>query len=226
MEDYTSSSSRAANMDSSVLVPLGTVEESSQLLCMNHHQYQTWNGGGLHKTLCMQGGEDDSSYVKNSEAPALAISLSKPLLTEAIQLMTLFKGQDSLRIADLGCATGYNTLSTVELVVENLRGRYSKECDIEPEIEVFFSDLPCNDFNTLFRSLPSFTDADKKQYFAAGVPGSFYHRLFPKGKLHVAVSLSALHWLSQVLCVTILGFYFCHASRYLSFYSSYVYNNI
>lgn len=185
-------------MDSSMLFPSGTAEESFQLGCMNDHLCHMWNGGGLQKILCMQGGEDDNSYVKNSEAPALAISLSKPLLTEAIKLMTLFKGQESLRIADFGCATGYNTLSTVELVIENLRDRYRKECGFKPEFEVFFSDLPSNDFNTLFRSLPSSTDAEKKHYFAAGVPGSFYHRLFPKRKLHVAVSLSALHWLSQI----------------------------
>eukprot|EP00268_Persea_americana_P001580 TRINITY_DN10482_c0_g2_i5.p2 TRINITY_DN10482_c0_g2~~TRINITY_DN10482_c0_g2_i5.p2 ORF type:complete len:117 (-),score=12.58 TRINITY_DN10482_c0_g2_i5:89-439(-) len=37
-----------------------------------------------------------------------------------------------------------------------------------------------------------------KQTFKIVCPPMFYHRLFPKRKLHVAVSLSALHWLSQV----------------------------
>ncbi|KAK9170631.1 hypothetical protein Syun_002771 [Stephania yunnanensis] len=153
---------------------------------------------GLQRILCMQGGDDDGSYAKNSEAPASALTLSKPLLVEAIQSMKLLKLEldeqvESLRIADLGCATGYNTLATVELVVETLRHRYKQEAGLDPEFEAFFSDLPSNDFNSLFRSLPP-----KRRYYAAGVPGSFYHRLFPKGKLHVAVSLSALHWLSQI----------------------------
>ncbi|XP_010276464.1 PREDICTED: gibberellic acid methyltransferase 2 isoform X2 [Nelumbo nucifera] len=158
---------------------------------------QTWSGG-LDRILCMQGGDDDGSYARNSDAPASAISLSKPLLIAAIQSMRLFHGEASLRIADLGCATGFNTLSTIDLVIDTLRGRYNKDCAFEPEFEAFFSDLPSNDFNSLFRSLPPFIDNKKKRYYAAGVPGSFYHRLFPKGKLHVAVSLSALHWLSRI----------------------------
>ncbi|KAH7560363.1 hypothetical protein JRO89_XS10G0005300 [Xanthoceras sorbifolium] len=179
-------------------------------------ELQTWINGSLQRVLCMQGGDDDGSYAKNSQAPASAITLSKPLLLNAInQSMKLFfktkeeqekaEHSISLRIADLGCATGYNTLATIDMVVETVRLRYLKECGLEPEFEVFFSDLPSNDFNSLFRSLSSSvfsdhnTDVSKtRQYYAAGVPGSFYHRLFPKGKLHIAVSLSALHWLSKI----------------------------
>ncbi|KAK9156514.1 hypothetical protein Scep_003088 [Stephania cephalantha] len=172
-------------------------------------EHPIWTAG-LQRILCMQGGDDDGSYAKNSEAPASALTVSKPLLVEAIQSMKLLKLElaagdddeqqlDSLRIADLGCATGYNTLATVDLVVETLRHRYKQEAGLDPEFEAFFSDLPSNDFNSLFRSLPPFSLSDhKRRYYAAGVPGSFYHRLFPKGKLHVAVSLSALHWLSQI----------------------------
>lgn len=160
---------------------------------------QTWRWtGDLHRILCMQGGDDDGSYAKNSEGPASAITLSKPFLIQAIQSMKLFKEDVSLRVADLGCATGYNTLTTVELLIQSLRQRYYEECNYVPEFEAFFSDLPSNDFNSLFQSLPTLCDNKKQHYYAAGVPGSFYRRLFPKGKLHIAVSLSALHWLSQI----------------------------
>ncbi|XP_030524543.2 gibberellic acid methyltransferase 2-like isoform X1 [Rhodamnia argentea] len=168
-----------------------------------HSRRCTWGGPmSLHRVLCMQGGDDDGSYAKNSDATASAITLSKPLLLNAIRSMKLFltsKHDDSLRVADLGCATGYNTLATVNMVVEGLRKRYAEELGFEPEFEAFFSDLPSNDFNYLFRMLSGVVSADCRQrYFAAGVPGSFYHRLFPRAKLHVAVSLSALHWLSQI----------------------------
>nr|QRX38995.1 gibberellic acid methyltransferase [Phoenix dactylifera] len=152
----------------------------------------------LHRILCMQGGDHDGSYAKNSEAPASALALCKPLLAGTIRSMELFHGEPSIRIADLGCATGHNTLSTMELIVRSLRQRYEEDCDHVPEFEAFFSDLPSNDFNSLFRSLASFADTMKRPYYAAGVPGSFYHRLFSKGKLHMVVSLSALHWLSQI----------------------------
>ncbi|RWW16869.1 hypothetical protein GW17_00019232 [Ensete ventricosum] len=163
----------------------------------------------LHRILCMQGGEDDISYAKNSEAPAAAITSSKPLLMESIGSMKLFVSEASIRIADLGCATGYNTLSTMELVVQNLRLRYEKECDRVPEFEAFFCDLPSNDFNSLFRSLQvdsSCSSTSKKPYYPAGVPGSFYDRLFPKEKLHLVVSLNALHWLSKVSLAPVVIF--------------------
>ncbi|WOL18033.1 gibberellic acid methyltransferase 2 isoform X1 [Canna indica] len=156
----------------------------------------------LHRILCMQGGDDDSSYAKNSEGPAAAISSSTPLLVAAIRSMKLFAAEASIRIADLGCATGYNTLAAMDLVVHNLRRRYEQECADGrgvPEFEAFFCDLPSNDFNSLFRSL-SATDvpSQKPLYYPAGVPGSFYERLFPREKLHLVVSLNALNWLSKI----------------------------
>ncbi|GLT39390.1 hypothetical protein SLA2020_135830 [Shorea laevis] len=165
-------------------------------------QWQTW-AGSLHRVLCMQGGDGDSSYAKNSEASASAITLCQPLLLSALQSMKLFflskEDADSIRVADLGCATGYNTLATMNMVVNTLTQRYLNACGFEPEFEAFFCDLPSNDFNSLFRSLEAmFADGKARQYYAVGVPGSFYHRLFPRGKLHVAVTLSALHWLSKI----------------------------
>ncbi|XP_077241200.1 gibberellic acid methyltransferase 2-like [Tasmannia lanceolata] len=181
-------------MDSPSLIPTSPMKENMDFKYMKK-ECMTWTGD-LHRILCMQGGDGDGSYAKNSEAPASAITLSKPLILQGIKSMKLFEGDMSLRIADLGCATGYNTLATIELVVESLRRRYHNKHNHEPEFEAFFSDLPSNDFNLLFRSLPMLHD--NKKYYAAGVPGSFYNRLFPKGKLHIAVSLSALHWLSKI----------------------------
>ncbi|KAL5995018.1 Gibberellic acid methyltransferase 2 [Asimina triloba] len=188
-------------MESAKLMPISCFIDSLEEMKAMKGECPTWAWrADLHRILCMQGGDDDGSYAKNSEAPASAITLSKPLLIQAIHSMKLFHHEPSLRIADLGCATGYNTLATIDLVVDALRSRYTQldHCTTMPEFEAFFSDLPSNDFNSLFRSLPSFQDSKKKHYYAAGVPGSFYHRLFPKAKLHMAVSLSALHWLSQI----------------------------
>lgn len=156
----------------------------------------------LEHVLSMQGGEDDVSYVKNCYGPAAALALSKPMLTSAIHSLKLTKGCFShLKIADLGCAIGDNTFSTVDTVVEVLRQKLAViegVAEPETELEVFFSDLPSNDFNTLFRSLDEKVKGSSRKYFAAGVPGSFYKRLFPKGELHVVVTMSALQWLSQV----------------------------
>lgn len=157
----------------------------------------------LEYVLSMQGGDDDVSYAKNSFGPAAALASSKTMLTSAIDSIKLTKGGSSLiKIADLGCAVGDNTFSTVDTVIEALSRKVTvsdgKSDQPEPELEVFFSDLPSNDFNTLFRSLEDKVNSSSHKYFAAGVPGSFYGRLFPKGELHVVVTTSALQWLSQV----------------------------
>ncbi|XP_028117644.1 probable S-adenosylmethionine-dependent methyltransferase At5g38780 [Camellia sinensis] len=62
-----------------------------------------------------------------------------------------------------------------------------------PEFQLFFNDHASNDFNTLFTTLPP-----DRNYFAAGVPDSFYGRFFPKSSIHLMYSSFALHWLSKV----------------------------
>ncbi|RWR86367.1 S-adenosyl-L-methionine:salicylic acid carboxyl methyltransferase [Cinnamomum micranthum f. kanehirae] len=74
-----------------------------------------------------------------------------------------------------------------------------------PELRVFLNDLPENDFNTIFRSLPVFYDRLEEEKglppwtcFIAGVPGSFDGRLFPRDLLDFVHSSYSVHWLSQV----------------------------
>ncbi|XP_027167666.1 probable S-adenosylmethionine-dependent methyltransferase At5g38780 [Coffea eugenioides] len=76
--------------------------------------------------------------------------------------------------------------------VVELKNKSLQQCETL-DFHVFFNDLLDNDFNTLFKSLPS-----PRRYFAAAVPGSFYEQLFPKASLHLANSSYALHWLSKV----------------------------
>ena len=88
---------------------------------------------------------------------------------------------NAIRVADLGCAVGPNTFQVqnipdaVELKYQN-QGLNSQI----PDFQVFFNDQTSNDFNTLFAALPP-----NRRYLAAGVPGSFYCRLFPNASLLV-----------------------------------------
>ena len=95
----------------------------------------------------------------------------------------------------LGLSTGPNTFISVQNIIEAIELKYiSKGENIEtPKFMVFFNDQLSNDFDTLFISL-----TPNRQYFAAGVPGSFYGRLFPKASLHFIHSSYALQWLSNV----------------------------
>ncbi|KAI3932983.1 hypothetical protein MKW98_029216 [Papaver atlanticum] len=141
------------------------------------------------KSFPMKGGDDESSYVNNSSLQRKSVDLSKEIIEEAISKNLSIENPKTFWIADLGCSVGSNTLVAVRNIVEAADHKYKSQ----PEFQVFFNDHASNDFNTLFLSLPS-----ERRYFAAGVPGSFYTRLFPRSSLHIVYSSTALHWLSQV----------------------------
>ncbi|KAI3990090.1 hypothetical protein MKX01_018751 [Papaver californicum] len=149
------------------------------------------------KSFPMKGGNDESSYVNNSSLQRKSVDLSKEIVEEAISKNLRIEDMENIpktfRIADLGCSVGSNTLVAVRNIVEAVDHKYKTHEVTQPEFQVFFNDHASNDFNTLFLSLPS-----ERRYFAAGVPGSFYTRLFPQGSLHIVYSSTALHWLSQV----------------------------
>lgn len=103
---------------------------------------------------------------------------------------------NTIQLADLGCATGPNTFITMQYVLEAIKQKYYSQWPNSPhppEFQVFFNDRTLNDFNTLFASIPP-----NQQYFCAGVPGSFHDRLFPKSSLHFVYTSYALHWLSKL----------------------------
>ncbi|XP_021891297.1 probable S-adenosylmethionine-dependent methyltransferase At5g37970 [Carica papaya] len=150
----------------------------------------------------MNGGDGPHSYSKNSYYQRGAIEATKKMINEAVKEKfdlenTYFNTSKTIQIADLGCSTGPNTFFTVENIIEAIILKYQDE-DISTssknlEFQVFFNDHADNDFNTLFRTLSS-----PPKYFAAGVPGSFYLRLFPQSSIHFAHTSYAVHWLSKV----------------------------
>ncbi|KAL7240153.1 hypothetical protein ACSBR2_005928 [Camellia fascicularis] len=147
----------------------------------------------------MNGGDGANSYSKNSRYQVEAINVVKEMIKEAIaknlDVTSLGFSSNTIRIADLGCSVGPNTFMAMKNILEAIEGKYhSKNLTTEiPEFQLFFNDHASNDFNTLFTTLPP-----DRQYFAAGVPGSFYGRLFPKSSIHLMYSSFALQWLSKV----------------------------
>ncbi|XP_026428791.1 probable S-adenosylmethionine-dependent methyltransferase At5g38780 [Papaver somniferum] len=152
----------------------------------------------------MKGGTDQYSYVQNSSLQRRGIDLSQVMINEAIakdinvenQLMN--NPNTIFRVVDLGCSVGSNSLvndiiEAIDLKIKSyFQGLEPMQC-ITSEFHVYFNDKTSNDFNTLFALIPL-----KKRYFAAGVPGSFHGRLFPRASLYIVNSSTALHWLSRV----------------------------
>ncbi|KAJ8761337.1 hypothetical protein K2173_001393 [Erythroxylum novogranatense] len=146
----------------------------------------------------MTGGDGPLSYAKNSPFQKGVVERGKLMIIEGIKNKLDFKIFDTSNkflIADFGCSAGPNTFFGVENIIEAVGIKYRAQNKDSPplEFQVFFNDLTDNDFNTLFRTLPSY-----QKYFAAGVPGSFHVRLFPKSSLHIGFSSCALLWLSKI----------------------------
>ncbi|KAL1347678.1 hypothetical protein HN51_023720 [Arachis hypogaea] len=170
----------------------------------------------LEKLLSMKGGKGESSYANNSQAQAMHAKSMLHLLKETLDRVQLHGCSDDNEIpfvvVDLGCSCGNNTINVVDVIIKHIIKRYEALGFNPPEFSAFFSDLPSNDFNTLFQLLPPHLSNDNggvsmeeclaannhRSYFAAGVPGSFYRRLFPARSVDVFHSAFSLHWLSQV----------------------------
>ncbi|KAK7333437.1 hypothetical protein VNO80_30210 [Phaseolus coccineus] len=163
----------------------------------------------LEKLLSMKGGKGEGSYANNSQAQAIHAKSMHHLLKEALDEVQLQDPNIPFVVVDLGCSCGSNTINVVDVIVNHIIKRYEASGLEPPEFSAFFSDLPGNDFNTLFQLLPPSANygasmeeclaaSNHRAYFAAGVPGSFYRRLFPARFIDVFHSTFSLHWLSQV----------------------------
>ena len=152
----------------------------------------------------MNHGIGDQSYAKNSISQSKYQSGSRPILRRAVAALCAGDLPTSIAVADLGCSSGPNALFAISEIVNVIHRRWRGDT---PELMVFLNDLAENDFNSVFRGLSKFCEnlREKKggmlglgECFIAGVPGSFYGRLFPCKSLHFVHSSSSLHWLSQV----------------------------
>ncbi|KAG9453926.1 hypothetical protein H6P81_006830 [Aristolochia fimbriata] len=163
----------------------------------------------LKEVLCMKGGEGDASYFKSSFFMSKVNSFTSPMVEKAIRDLCRDKNfsDEVFTIADLGSASGPGTLSVIAGVV-SVVAEISREANWRlPEFRLCLNDLPTNDFNTVFRNLGPFHEMVKKRgtgkeeglsCFVAGVPGSFYGRLFPKEDVHFVRASYCVHWLSRV----------------------------
>jgi len=180
-----------------------------------------------------------------NEAQLKMLEALKPILEHGISqnLRTIMNtGAAVFRIADLGCATGMNTFLAADTIVTAIKSTFTRHSMDVPEFQLYFGDLPSNDFNTLLRTLPPFLAGDmtsgdakavtaaahgerkppaRRFYFAAEVSGSHYGRLFPRQSLHFCHSSVSLHWLSQVSEIT----FDFDPVHYISKYSKNLYNN-
>ncbi|KAK3023448.1 hypothetical protein RJ639_042660 [Escallonia herrerae] len=166
--------------------------------------------GSHHPRLSSPSNLDQSSIVQLSVTPIPPLALSANLKSPASSFSTvpsirldiiLEKKKKGKRLTG-GMAPQYTDpdfLREAGMIVKTMinkavesKYKSTRLASETPEFQVFFNAHATNDFRTLFTSLPP-----EKSYFAAGVPGSFYGRLFPQSSLHIVHVSYALHWLSK-----------------------------
>ncbi|KAI6671523.1 hypothetical protein NL676_006408 [Syzygium grande] len=160
---------------------------------------------GTEQILSMNGGCGEESYAENSKIQTTYLSRTIPVLHTALLDFCTKTLPATITIADLGCSSGPNTLLAISESISIIHNTCCQLGRSPPQFCVFLNDLPSNDFNTVFNSLPKFQKRMREENgqdfgpcYITGVPGSFYGRLFPANSLHFVQSSSSLHWLSQV----------------------------
>ncbi|XBI09056.1 hypothetical protein VPH35_136693 [Triticum aestivum] len=149
-------------------------------------------------------GNGENSYAANSRLQERAILETRPVLHKAIEELctSLSARRSTMVVADLGCSSGPNTLRVVCEVIGAVQfyTRKSEEERRAVEVQFFLNDLPGNDFNLVFRSLEQLEDLggnETQPYYVAGLPGSYYRKLFPSRSVHFFHSSYSLMWRSK-----------------------------
>ncbi|GAB2217954.1 hypothetical protein Droror1_Dr00001168 [Drosera rotundifolia] len=155
------------------------------------------------EVLHMVGGTGKTSYTNNSRLQVLMKARSS--LAENLRELYSTKLPKCVKIVELGSASGPNALTVLSDIITMTDMTYREMKYPMPELKVFLNDLPGSDFNTIFRSLPSFfkhLKEDKGSAYRAcyisGTPGTFYGRLYPRNSIHFAHSSYSINWLSEV----------------------------
>ncbi len=142
----------------------------------------------------MEGG---GFYNRNSNLQAAGIELALPLFEAAARTVPAGgQAQSPLVIADYGSSQGRNSMRPMRLAIDILRDRLGAE----RPIEVIHTDLPSNDFGSLFTTLQDDATsylANRARVYPSAVGRSYFEPILAPGRVHLAWNTWTLHWLSR-----------------------------
>ncbi|MBB3655437.1 hypothetical protein FHX15_000636 [Rhizobium sp. BK650] len=104
-------------------------------------------------------------------------------------------GDGPVTIVDYGCSQGRNSMIPMRKAVDVLRSRVGATTPIE----IIHTDLPSNDFSSLFEALisdPNSYMAGTSDVFPLAIGKSYFSPLLPPGRVHLGWSTWALQWMS------------------------------
>ena len=145
-------------------------------------------------TIAMIGG---GYFSANALGAKQVIDATKPLVDEALRALVSVSSEKPFAIGDFGAADGGTSFDLMRHIVRTVRAALP----VRP-ITLTYTDLPYNDFSTVFRRLHGSLDADPQPLgqepgvftFASGT--SFHRQIFPDETLSFGFSATAMHYLS------------------------------
>jgi SAM dependent carboxyl methyltransferase len=143
--------------------------------------------------------EGKGFYNKHAAIPAAGGALAIPLFEQAAQMIDLDAGGRPMVLADYGSSEGENSLAPMHAAIAVLRTRVGQE----RPIFVYHTDLPGNDFGSLFGVLHSHPDSylrNEQKVFPSVIGRSFYQHILPPNYVDLAWSSYAAIWLSRIPC--------------------------
>ena len=151
-------------------------------------------------TIAMRGA---GYYSSNTIGAKTVIDKVGDLVVAAAGKMpTLAEGQ-AFTVADFGAADGGTSMDMMRRLVRAIRIHEPNR-----QISVTYTDLPHNDFSTLFRLSQGLLGpktetplADIPDLFIFGSGTSFYRQIFPDNSLSFGFSATAMHWISSRPCM-------------------------
>jgi hypothetical protein len=95
--------------------------------------------------------EGKGFYNRHSRPQRGAVAFGLPLLEHAVEAVSLPASGEVLQVADYGVAGGNNSMEPMRTIIDGARRRSSEDL----AVSVVHTDLPTNDFDTLFTLLAS-----------------------------------------------------------------------
>ena len=135
-------------------------------------------------------------YNRSSRIQAAGLSPAVPLLERAAKVVSLSNAPEAIVIADYGSSEGRNSLSPMTVAIGAIRERVGPN----RSISVVHTDLPGNDFSSLFETLDVDPDSylrDDPAAFASAVGRSYYQQILPSDSVTLGWTSWATHWLSR-----------------------------
>jgi hypothetical protein len=142
-------------------------------------------------------------YNKHSHEQGKANTYALPLIVEAIKRVDLGQIGSEFRIADYGSAQGQNSLLPMKTAIAQIKTLAAKSGRATTPISITHTDLPTNDWTTLFQTVLFSPDSylvGEQDVFCFASGTSVYQQIFPPS--HIAFGYSAIveHWLSRKPC--------------------------